>query len=168
MNISGENVALDLKIYSRGTMTVNPLNSTGEDVKLTSFSPSKRRRGPQDLLPWKTCPQTPWISDENVAVIVEITWNRQQSVNETNIIHWKRTRPCTASFLPANTVKITWNRHQNYLLHELYDAVRVYFEPSIQLLKVRENLDHLKVNKETEIKGREILDYTNFSSWANK
>ena len=45
-----------------------------------------------------------------------------------------------------------------------YDAVRVYFEPSIQPLKVRENLDHLKVNKEKEIKGREILDYISFSS----
>ena len=42
------------------------------------------------------------------------------------------------------------------------DAVRVFFEPSIQSLKVRENLDHLKINKETDIKGREILDYTNF------
>ena len=43
-----------------------------------------------------------------------------------------------------------------------HDEVRVYFEPPIQLLKVRENLDHLKKNKEKEIKGREILDYTNF------
>ena len=44
----------------------------------------------------------------------------------------------------------------------LHDAVRVYFEPPIQWLKVRENLDHLKVNKEKEIRGREILDYINF------
>ena len=44
-----------------------------------------------------------------------------------------------------------------------YDAVRVYFEPSIQSLKVRENLDHLKVNKEKEMKGREILFYIVFS-----
>ena len=44
-----------------------------------------------------------------------------------------------------------------------YDAVRVYFEPSIQSLKVRENLDHLKVNKEKEIEGREILFYIIFN-----
>ena len=28
---------------------------------------------------------------------------------------------------------------------------------------MRENLDHLRINKEKEIKGREILDYTNFN-----
>ena len=42
------------------------------------------------------------------------------------------------------------------------DADRVYFETLIQSLKVRENLDHLKVNKEKEIKGREILFYIIF------
>ena len=45
---------------------------------------------------------------------------------------------------------------------EYHDAVRVYFEPPIQLLKVRENLDHLKINKEKEMRGREILDYIIF------
>ena len=70
--------------------------------------------------------------------------------------------------------KITWNRRPSFSVHwkmcvHIYycdDAVRVYFEPSIQSLKVRENLDHLKVNKEKEIKGREILFYIIFSSYS--
>ena len=32
---------------------------------------------------------------------------------------------------------------------------------------MRENLDHLKINKEKEMKGREILDYINFSYHTN-
>ena len=45
-----------------------------------------------------------------------------------------------------------------------YVKSRVYFEPSILWLKVREILDHLKVNKEKEIKGRYILFYIIFTS----
>ena len=45
-------------------------------------------------------------------------------------------------------------------------TVRVYFEASIQSLKRRENLDELKYKQEEEVKGREILDYTNFNYYS--
>ena len=70
------------------------------------------------------------------------------------------TTPCT-SFLPAKPWKLREIVTQAALR---YDADWVYFEPSILSLKVRENVDHLKVNKEKEIKGREILDDINFNN----
>ena len=105
-----------------------------------------------------------WTSRVNCKIsavkdLVEITWNSHQISGEN--VAWTPSIHPAGNYVKSPPKFIFCTKI--ILTSYKYDAVRVYFEPSIQSLKVRENLDHLKVNKEKEIQGREILFYIIFN-----